>query len=333
MKVPKFEPMFVGVLSAVSAMALVACSSSGGSKPQSSSATPNTGAASTPNAGATATASTGAASTSNTGAAALVPANIRSRGSVTFATDSTFTPYGFLAKDGKTVEGIDADTGRALAPLLGVKVNMVNASFDSFIPGLKAGRYDAGFNAITDNAERRKVVDFLNFEKYGNNFLTPPDSKLHITGFTSVCDTTVGAETGSDVLPIYKALEPKCRAAGKQPPKVKFYGSQAAALVAMTSGRVDAVLGGTEAGYLAKHSNGKYVVNGPELPNITGSGFLIGGMALAKGSPMAPALVAALTVLWKNGTLAKIHEKYGLPGSMVIKPSLDTGGGTTPFVR
>lgn len=308
----------VGLLAA----ALTACSSSSsepGNRPSSSSAT-NFGSA------------TNSGSAANSGPAKLVPSQIRSRGSITVVTDATYPPYGFFAANGSTIQGIDVDTVHALEPLLAVPIKVVNASFDSFIPELKAGRYDAGFNAITDNSDRRAVVDFIDFQKYGNFFLTAPNSGLKMTAITSACGLTVGAENGGDTIPIFKDAAPRCQAMGKPAPNVKIFNSQAAALSAMTSGRVQAVLSGSDSGYLAKHSSGKYVVNGSSLPNIAGD-FYIGGLAVEKGSPLAPALLAAMKELYLNGTLKSIYAKYGISADILIAPRLDTGSGPTPTVR
>jgi polar amino acid transport system substrate-binding protein len=227
-----------------------------------------------------------------------------------------------LEKDGKTMTGIDIDMAAALEPLFGVEVRVVNAGFDAFIPGLQAKRYDAGFNAISDLAERRKVVDFVDWQENGGLFLTAPGGPLKITELTSVCAHSVGAEKGSDTVPQLNGLAPKCKALGKGPVEVKVYGSQSDALVALTSGRVESVLTGTTGGYLAEQSNGKYEVNGPLLPNLEGE-FDVSGMALLKGSALTPAMLAGMKVLFADGSLAKIYAKYGLESAKLIEPAVN----------
>ncbi len=74
-------------------------------------------------------------------AAALVPAKIKSKGTVIVAADATYAPDEFFGSDGHTVVGMDADLAAALFPLLGLKVNVVNATFDTIIPGLQAGKF------------------------------------------------------------------------------------------------------------------------------------------------------------------------------------------------
>ena len=52
-------------------------------------------------------------------AAALVPANIKSKGTVNVAADATYAPNEFIGSDGHTVVGMDADLANALSPSSG----------------------------------------------------------------------------------------------------------------------------------------------------------------------------------------------------------------------
>ncbi|MGW0994326.1 ABC transporter substrate-binding protein [Streptomyces sp. NPDC002523] len=258
----------------------------------------------------------------NADIAKLVPQEIKHRGYITVVTDVTYPPFGLLEKDGKTFAGIDVDMAKALEPLLGVDVRVVNAGFDAFIPGLQADRYDAGFNAITDLPDRRKVVDFIDFMQNGGVFVTAPSSTLKIKELTSVCEHSAGAEKGSDTVSLLQGLAPHCEAVGKKPVDVKIYGSQSDALVALTSGRVETVLAGSTAGYLAKESHGKYEVNGPLFPNLTGK-FDLSGLALPKDSPLTEAMLAAVKHLYTDGTLEKIFTSYGLDADDLVEPAVN----------
>lgn len=269
------------------------------------------------------TPSTSISADANSAAAALLPADVKQRGYITVVTDVTYPPFGFLEKDGKTFVGIDVDTARALQPLLGVEVKVVKASFDAFIPGLQANRYDAGFNAISDTAERRKTVDFINFNRYGALFLTRPDSPAKFTDMMVACGVKVGAEKGGDTIEFLATVSKQCGASGKPPVDVVVFGSQADSLVALASGRVDAVLGPSTSGYLADRSAGKYVVNGPLQPTVDG-GYDVGGLALQKKSPIGPAMLAAMKQLYEDGSLAKIYAKYGISAEELTPPVAST---------
>ena len=71
--------------------------------------------------------------------AKLVPASIRAKGTLIVASDATYAPMEFIAKDGHTVVGVDADLAKAIGGVLGLTFKMQNATFDGIIPGLASG--------------------------------------------------------------------------------------------------------------------------------------------------------------------------------------------------
>ena len=89
--------------------------------------------------------------------AAQLPEAIRSKGALTVAADATYPPNEFLAPDGKTVTGMSADLAAALGKVTGIRVEFVNAPFDSILPGLAAGKYDLGISSFTDTKEREQT--------------------------------------------------------------------------------------------------------------------------------------------------------------------------------
>ena len=127
----------------VGLVAIAACGSSSSSSSSTGSST-GTGTTSTP--------------TVNAAVAKLVPASIKSKGTITVAADATYAPNEFIGSDGHTVVGMDPDLVQALAAVMGLKANVVNATFDTIIPGLQAGKYDMGASSFTDTKARQKVV-------------------------------------------------------------------------------------------------------------------------------------------------------------------------------
>ena len=89
--------------------------------------------------------------------AAEVPKALRTK-AVTFAMDATYAPDEFIAANGHTILGMDADLAKAIGQVLGIKVKLVNASFDTIIPSLLSGRYDVGLSSFTDTKAREKQV-------------------------------------------------------------------------------------------------------------------------------------------------------------------------------
>jgi len=91
--------------------------------------------------------------------AAQVPGSVKADGTLTVAADATYAPNEFIGTDGHPVVGLDADLAKALGQVLGLKVNVINATFATIIPGLASGKYDLGISSFTDTKEREKTVD------------------------------------------------------------------------------------------------------------------------------------------------------------------------------
>ena len=99
-----------------------------------------------------------------------VPSKIRSKGTLTVASDATYAPMEFIASNGKTVVGVDADLAKDLGTVLGLNFKVVNATFATIIPGIKSGKYDVGMSSFTDTKARQKVVDFVTYFSAGTSF-------------------------------------------------------------------------------------------------------------------------------------------------------------------
>ena len=102
--------------------------------------------------------------------ASEVPAAIKSKGTLSVATDATYAPNEFVAANGKTVTGWDPELAQALAGVLGLKFKVVNATFATIIPGLQSGKYGVGMSSFTDTKAREKVVDFVTYFSAGTSF-------------------------------------------------------------------------------------------------------------------------------------------------------------------
>ena len=129
--------------------------------------------------------------------AAELPEDIKSKGTLTVAADATYPPNEFLAEDGKTIVGVSPDLGDALAKVLGVEVEWVNAPFDGILPGLAAGKYDIGFSSFTDTKEREQTVDFVTYYSAGTSFFVLADGGPQINGLKDLCGHTIAVQKGT----------------------------------------------------------------------------------------------------------------------------------------
>src|SRR5438045_6039413 len=115
---------------------------------------------------------------------------------------------------------MDADLAQALAGVMGLKAKVVNATFDSIIPGLAAHKYDLGLSSFTDTKEREKVVDFVTYFKAGSSFVVCAHGGTHVTSLEQLCGKTAAVQTSTTQQADATSQSKKCTAAGKPAVKV-----------------------------------------------------------------------------------------------------------------
>ncbi|MBO0712383.1 MAG: ABC transporter substrate-binding protein [Acetobacteraceae bacterium] len=260
----------------------------------------------------------------NSSVAALVPKAIKSKGTITVAADASYAPNEFIGSNGHTVVGMDPDLVHALASVMGVKANVVNASFDTIIPGLAAGKYDMGASSFTDTKAREKVVNFVDYFLAGTSFFTKASGGTAVKGLSDLCGHTVAVEKGTTEQADDTAQSTKCKRAGKAGVTVLAFTDQNGANLALSSGRAQLVSADSPvAAYAVKQSNGRF--------KITGSAYGTApyGLAFPKSSGLDKATLAALKVLMKDGTYTKIMAKWGLQGGVIPASGVKIDGATS----
>jgi polar amino acid transport system substrate-binding protein len=254
--------------------------------------------------------------TTTTASAAGVPAKYKKKGVIIVASDATYAPMEFIGKNGKNVVGADVDLGHAIGKVLGVKFKFVNASFDSIIPGLQAGKYDLGMSAFTDTKKREKVVDFVTYLVAGTSFYVKAHGGPKIAGLGDLCGETVAVEKGTIQADDANAQSKKCTAAGKSPVKVLVFTDQNGANLAIASGRAQVGMADSPvAAWIVKKSHGHFKLSGQAYNNQPY------GIVVPKNSGLAEPIRAAVEHLIKSGKYARILHKWGI-GQGALKASM-----------
>jgi polar amino acid transport system substrate-binding protein len=250
--------------------------------------------------------------------ASLVPASIKAKGTLTVAADATYAPDEFIASNGKTVVGMDADLAQALGKELGLKVKVVNATFDSIIPGLAAGKYDLGMSSFTDTKARQKVVDFVTYFSAGTSFYVKAQGGPNIGGLADLCGRTVAVEKGTTEQSDATAQDAKCKKAGKSGVTVSAFPDQNEANLAVSSGRAQVGMADSPvAAYQVKQSHGQFKLSGEAY------GTAPYGIAIPKGNGMAKPILAAVKALMANGQYKAILAKWGVSSGAISNPVIN----------
>jgi polar amino acid transport system substrate-binding protein len=250
--------------------------------------------------------------------AALVPAAVKSSGTLSVAADASYAPNEFVGSNGKTVEGMDADLAKALASVMGLKADVKNQTFDSIIPGLAAKKYDLGMSSFTDTLARQKVVNFVTYFSAGTSFYTKAQGGPTVNGLADLCGLKVAVEKGTTQQADATAQSKKCTAAGKKPVSVSVFPDQNGANLALSSGRAQVGMADSPvADYQVKQSNGQFKLTG------TPYGTAPYGIAMSKSSGLAKPVLAGIKQLMSDGDYKKILNRWGIASGAISNPVIN----------
>ncbi|MDO8188766.1 ABC transporter substrate-binding protein [Conexibacter sp. JD483] len=267
--------------------------------------------------GSSSSASTTASTTADSGAAAggaiAVPDDIRSKGTLTVATDPTYAPNEFVERGSTTIVGMDVDLINAIAEKLGLRADVQKATFDAIIPGLAARRYDVGISSFTDTREREATVDFVTYFSAGTSFYIRrggPD----IATLEDICGEKVAVEKGTTQATDVQTQNRRC----DTPADLQVYPDQNGANLAIQSGRADVGMADSPvAAYIVKQSNGAFELDGEPY------GTAPYGIALPKESGLEEPIQEALRALIEDGTYLTILRRWGVEQGAITDPVIN----------
>jgi arginine transport system substrate-binding protein len=219
---------------------------------------------------------------------------------IRFATEATYPPFEYIDASG-TIKGFDVDIASALCKEMKVQCVFANQPFNSLIPSLKIGKFDALISALGITAERQKQVAFTNPYYQPSGSFVAPSAKHYL--LANLPGKTIGVQQSST---FEKYLESQY---GKRI-SMKTYASIQDAFLDLISGRVDVVLADTPIAQDWLKNNAQYSI--VEKPIINHEYFGAGyGIAVNKdASQLLNALNTALAKIKNNGTYASITQKY-----------------------
>ncbi|MFI1979860.1 ABC transporter substrate-binding protein [Streptomyces wedmorensis] len=253
----------------------------------------------------------------------LLPEKIKKAGEVRVATDVPYPPFEMFVKEGEpTLTGLDYDLGQALGAKLGVRFTFTPQKFDGIVPAIQAGKFDIALSAITDNKERQKVVDFVDYSQSGSGILVAEGNPSKVTTLDDLCGQKVAVQTATNQLDLLKSHQAACSTAGKGKIDIQTFPKDSDAQLALRSGKVIAqVLTKPAAGWVAKTADGGKAFDLAEDPAAPGGyNASPNGIAVSKQLPeLTDAILKALQALIDDGDLVHIYNKYGVASIAIPK--------------
>lgn len=237
-------------------------------------------------------------------AAALLPAEIADSGTLVIGTSPNYAPNEYKDEAGNPI-GWGIEVADAIAAKLGLEPEFKVASFENIIPGIVGGQIDLGESSFTDNLEREKQVDFVNYFTAGVQWASTKGTEVdpnNACGLKVAVQSTTFQDTTE--IPDKSAA---CEAAGKEAIQRMPFDTQDAAVTAVSLGQADAFSADSPVTFYA-------ISQQPDKLQLAGETFDVSpyGFAVEKDSGMAEAVQAALQSLVDDGTYLDILDAWGV---------------------
>ncbi|MCO5973071.1 transporter substrate-binding domain-containing protein [Actinoallomurus soli] len=250
-----------------------------------------------------------AAQAADPAVAKLVPANLKSAKVAVFG---DWAPEEYV--ENGQIKGWSVDVAKAMAARMGMTFTYQATGFDVIIPGLNNGRYDLAVASLGVTPDRLQSLDFVPLQKEGTAFGWKKGAGLDITRLQDVCGKSVAVLTGAWE---YKYLtDNNAKICGSNPMRIEQFKDQPSAELAVTSGRVQLVAAGS----------GKLKYSAKQSGRLDTSSLLVNavynGLGVKQGSPLGPALKAALQSVIADGTYARIRAKWGVSSQGDLKTAV-----------
>lgn len=243
--------------------------------------------------------------------------DIKAAGVLVIATDAEYPPNEYKDEDGNPT-GWGVELANAIAEQLGVEPEWEIMGFDGILPRIEEGVVNLGASSFTDNAERQKTVDFVNFLNAGSQWAAPVGSNVDPE---NACGLTVAVQQGTvqhtDELP---AKSKACTDAGEAEIVILPFDGQPEVTNAVIHGQADAFSADSPVtGDAVAKTDGQLELAG-EMFDAAPYGF-----AVQKGSGMAEVVRDALQALMDNGTYLRILTEAGVEAGALDAATINAG--------
>ncbi|CAN7691311.1 transporter substrate-binding domain-containing protein [Mesorhizobium sp. LjRoot246] len=241
---------------------------------------------------------------------------------VRIATEGGFLPWNYTKPDG-TLAGFEIDLANDLCTRMKVKCTITAESFDSMIPALNAGKYDALIDDVAITPKRQEVIAFSKpYASICYTFATSTNSDIasKLEADDHVISLADGAAVNAAMEPLKAALKDKTIGTLAAGTSVSFVETYLKGVVLMrqyktpdardldlVSGRVDVIVGSKDAlnGAVAKQGKDAMKIVGPCFQGgVIGKGA---GVGMRKQDTELKAMFdKAITEAQQDGTIKKL---------------------------
>ena len=250
--------------------------------------------------------------------AALVPDDVKERGTLRNGASADYAPAEFLGDDSQTPQGYDVDINKALAKVMGLNEGTTNhAEFPTIIPALGT-KFDVGISSFTITSEREEQANLISYVQVGSAYGVAAGNPKNFDP-TNPCGKTIGVQTGTAQEDYANELSEKCVADGKDKITIMPHDLQTDITTKVIGGQYDATFAdSTVIGYTTNLSGGKIEQVGDVVESAPQ------GVAINKNDEqLTQAVQKAMQYLMDNGYLTDILAKYGAQDAALTTAELN----------
>ena len=244
---------------------------------------------------------------------------------IVIATEGAYPPYNMHAPNGELI-GFEIDLGNDLCRRMQIQCSWVAQDWDSTIPALNAGKFDAVMDGMSITQQRLKVIDFSEpYTQSPTTFLVLKDGPLaklpDTDGRVSLDDKAATDKAIAEITPMLKGKTVGVQVATIQYNLLETYLKDVVTIrtyktteehdLDLAADRIDAALASTSyfMSTLGKPGGDKFVEVGPLF-----TGGLLGkgtGVGIRKSDPDLVAMFNnAINAAKKDGTLRTLSIKW-----------------------
>ena len=270
--------------------------------------------------------------------AAKVPEAISKDSKLTVATTAGSIPLSFYATDNTTPIGSEVDIAQLVADKLGLQLDIQVTSWENWPLKTQSGDFEAVFSNVGVNADRVKLFDFASYRAAYMGFEAKKSATYDIKGADDISGLRVSVGSGTNQEKILLAWNKELEGKGKAPATLQYYSSDADTILALSSGRTDL--------NIAPYPSTVYRENTRDDLKVVGkvnagwpSETLVAATTL-KGNGLATVITDALNSATKDGSYAKVLDRWGLSEEALPASETITGqnfatatSGTSPAAK
>jgi len=246
-------------------------------------------------------------------------------GKLTVAHSAYVPPLGYIPEGETEAAGTEPNIGALIADALGLEYNPVVVAWADWPLGIQSGKYDLITSNVTVTEERKELYDFASYREDLLGFYVQSDSDIDkIEESADISGLKIAVGSGTNQEQVLLAWNEELEAAGEAPAELQYFDDNAATVLALQSGRIDATFGPNATSAWSARETGDTKLVGlvpggwPLTANIAA--------ATAKGNGLIEPVAIALNYLIENGQYDEVLKIWDLESERVDESLINPPG-------